>query len=250
VAAAAASTASSEGGVLGAILAQVASEVANCNTSPAKKFGFIGACCNWFLGFSAVYDSLRNGPQVISLPMTFAMLMYSVLFGRWAAFDVSPKNYVLAGSHLFNIAAQCNQLRRALSYKLETQPGAKAEISALGTKAAGGLTVAALFTLAAPTLKTSMPEGTWLASAVGPFTIHPWPPVTKLFLSAASLTDLHRPTDQISLTQYAALTVTGLIFSQYGLLVTPINYPLTAVNILLFGSSAWHLGRKIKADFL
>jgi len=93
--------------------------------------------------------------------------------------------------------------------------------------------VAALFTLAAPTLKTSMPEGTWLASAGGPFTIHPWPPVTKLFLSAASLTDLHRPTDQISLTQYAALTVTGLIFSQYGLLVTPINYPLTAVNILL-----------------
>jgi hypothetical protein len=106
VAAAAASTASSEGGVLGAIVSQVASEIANCNTSPAKKYGFIGACCNWFLGFSAVYDSLRNGPQVISLPMTFSMLMYSVLFGRWAAFDVSPKNYVLAGSHLFNIAAQ------------------------------------------------------------------------------------------------------------------------------------------------
>ena len=61
---------------------------------------------------------------------------------------------------------------------------------------------------------------------------------------------LDRPTDKISLTQYAALTLTGAIFSRYGLVVTPINYPLTSVNILLFASSAWHLGRKIKADYL
>ena len=52
------------------------------------------------------------------------------------------------------------------------------------------------------------------------------------------------------LRRYAALTITGAIFSQYGLVVSPINYPLTMVNILLFLSSAWHLGRKIKADFL
>ena len=87
-------------------------------------------------------------------------------------------------------------------------------------------------------------------SAGGPFTIHPWPPVTKVFLSAASLTDLWRPTDKISLPQYLALTITAAIFSKYALLVSPINYPLMAVNVLLFGSSAWHLGRKVKADFL
>ena len=45
--------------------------------------------------------------------------------------------------------------------------------------------------------------------------------------------------------RYAALTLTGFIFSFYGLFVTPINYPLTLVNILLFASSAWHLGRKV-----
>ena len=50
--------------------------------------------------------------------------------------------------------------------------------------------------------------------------------------------------------QYSALTLTGAIFSRYGLVVTPINYPLTSVNVLLFASSAWHLGRKIKADYL
>ena len=57
--------------------------------------------------------------------------------------------------------------------------------------------------------------------------------------------DADRPTDKISLTQYSALTLTGFIFSFYGLFVTPINYPLTAVNILLFLSSGWHLGRKL-----
>ena len=34
------------------------------------------------------------------------------------------------------------------------------------------------------------------------------------------------------------------------LAVTPINYMLCSVNIALFGSSAWHLGRKVKADYL
>lgn len=62
--------------------------------------------------------------------------------------------------------------------------------------------------------------------------------------------DLYRPTDQISLAQYTALTLTGLFFSRYALLVAPINYTLCSVNIALFGSSAWHLSRKINADYL
>lgn len=238
----------SQPGVFGAIVAQIAKEIANCNTSPAKFYGFVGACCNWFLGFSAVYDATRMGPEVIALPMTLAMIMYSCLFGRWAGWDVTPRNFILSGSHIFNVLAQSNQLRRVLQYKLGL--GAKEEVMALATKSAGFAIAVAAFTLLAPKLKAAMPEGSYLASAGGPFTIHPWPPVTKLFLSAASLTDLFKSTDKISLTQYAALTLTGAIFSQYGLVVTPINYPLTAVNILLFLSSGWHLGRKVKADFL
>ena len=53
-----------------------------------------------------------------------------------------------------------------------------------------------------------------------------------------------------SLDHHAALTVTGALFSRYGLVVTPINYPLTCVNILLFGSSFYHLSRKVKADYM
>ena len=59
-----------------------------------------------------------------------------------------------------------------------------------------------------------------------------------------------RPTDKISAPQYSALTVTGAIFSRYALLVSPINYPLAGVNVLLFTSSAYHLCRKIKADYI
>ena len=188
---------------------QLAYEVAHCTVSKAKFFGFCGACCNWFLGLSAVNDALSNGPEVISLQMTLAMLAYSLLFSRWAGWDVTPANFMLAGSHMFNVAAQLNQLRRVVQYKLDKEAGGKAEISALATKSVGAVVIIAAYAAMAPKLKAMMPEGSYLASAAGPFTIHPWPPVTKLFLSAASLTDLHRPTDKISLTQYAALTLTG-----------------------------------------
>jgi uncharacterized protein with PQ loop repeat len=243
--AAAAPTKVVESSVIQAILTQVAKEVSSANTSPAKFLGFVGAFCNWFLGLSAVLDSLKLGPEVIALPMTLAMLAYSLLFSRWAGWDVTPKNYILSASHMFNVAAQANQLRRVITYKLKTQPGAKAEVTQLALKAAAVVAVVTAYTLAAPSLITKMPAGSFLASKGGPFTIHPWPPVTKLFLSAASLADLHKPTSKISLAQYGALTLTGFIFSFYGLFVTPINYPLTGVNIILFLSSLWHLTRKI-----
>ena len=37
---------------------------------------------------------------------------------------------------------------------------------------------------------------------------------------------------------------------RYALLVKPINYTLCSVNIALFGSSSYHLGRKINADYI
>jgi hypothetical protein len=74
--------------------------------------------------------------------------------------------------------------------------------------------------------------------------------MSKWMISGASFFDLNRPTEKISLPQYTALTLTGFFFSRYSLLVNPINYALCSVNIALFVSSAWHLGRKINADYL
>jgi len=233
------------------IQTQVASEVAGSTKSRAHFFGFYGALCNWFLGISAVYDAMNKGPEVISLNMTGVMLCYSTLFATWAGWAVMPRNFILCASHMFNVVAQSNQLRRVLVYKMENEPGAKEEIAELATKAAAGAAVVGLYAASAGRLKTMVaPYGpAYLSSPAGPFTIHPWPPVTKLMISGASLMELNRPTDKISLSQYSALTLTGLIFSFYGMAVTPINYPLTSVNILLCSTSAWHLGRKVKADF-
>ena len=55
--------------------------------------------------------------------------------------------------------------------------------------------------------------------------------VTYRYLQGTSMMELNKPTEKISLSQYAALTLTGAIFSRYGLVVTPINYPLTTVNV-------------------
>jgi len=239
--------------MIGHIMQQVQSEVAGASASPAKLYGFVGACCNWFLGLSAMYDATTKGPEVISLKMTGVMLCYSTLFARWAGWAVSPRNYVLAASHIFNVIMQSNQLRRCLEFKIATGgEAAKAEVADLATKGAVGLAVVTTAVLSADKLKAVVaPLGpAYLSSAGGPFTIHPWPPVTKLMISGASMLELDRPTDKISLSQYAALTLTGAIFSRYGLVVSPINYPLTSVNVLLFFSSFWHLGRKIKADYL
>ena len=240
-------------GVFQRMQQQIAGEISGASEHPAKLYGFVGACCNWFLGLSAVYDASCKGPEVISLKMTGVMLCYSTLFGRWAGWAVTPRNYILAGSHIFNVIAQCNQLRRCLEHKLaEGGEAAKAEVADLATKAAMALGVVTVCVVASDKIKAVVaPIGpAYLSSAGGPFTIHPWPPMTKLAISGTSMLELDRPTDKISLSQYSALTLTGAIFSRYGLVVTPINYPLTMVNILLFASSAWHLGRKVKADYL
>lgn len=231
---------------------QVASEFAGALKSPVHAFGFFGALCNWFLGISGVYDATTKGPEVISLKMTCVMLCYSTLFGRWAGWAVNPRNFTLCGAHAFNVLAQTNQLRRCLEFKLANEPNAQAEITELATKAAIGGAIVGTCILTSGRLQALVaPYGpAYLSSPGGPFTIHPWPPATKLLISGTSLMELDRPTDKISMSQYSALTVTGAIFSGYGLVVSPINYPLTAVNVLLFASSAYHLGRKVKADYL
>ena len=191
-------------GLVGHITQQVQSELANATKTSAHFYGFFGACCNWFLGISAVYDAATKGPEVISLKMTGVMLCYSTLFARWAGWAVSPRNYILAGSHMFNVVAQCNQLRRCLEYKLETGgEAAKAEVTEMATKAAIGAAVVTTAVLSADKLKAVIaPMGpAYLSSAGGPFTIHPWPPMTKLMISGASMLELDRPTDKISLSQ-------------------------------------------------
>lgn len=229
--------------------------------APAKKtwwnsaefWGGAGAIAGWGMTGAAIWDATNAGPEIISFNMTSVMLVYSSLFARWA-FIVKPQNLALCACHVSNVIAQCNQMRRAVQHKMAT--GGEAEVKESATKAAAGIAGIGALIAAGPTLQSAIvganlgPITTIAAADAGPFTVHFWAPMSKWLISGASFLDLDRPTDKVSLTQYTALTATGFFFSRYAMLVTPVNYMLCSVNIALFGSSAWHLGRKIKADYI
>ena len=52
-------------------------------------------------------------------------------------------------------------------------------------------------------------------------------------LVIAGLSDVQRPVETVSVSQSAALSVTGIIWSRYCLVITPINYNLCAVNVFV-----------------
>jgi mitochondrial pyruvate carrier 1 len=90
---------------------------------------------NWGLVGAAVYDASFKGPEIIDMNMTGVMIGYSSLFMRFA-WRVQPRNYLLFACHSFNVAAQLNQLRRAIEYKLNNVANANEELSALAQNAA------------------------------------------------------------------------------------------------------------------
>merc|ERR1712224_531190 len=180
------------------------------------------------------------------------LIIYSSLFCRWA-FVVKPQNLMLASCHGANVMAQANQLRRGLEYKMESEPEQVTKLIQDASIAGviGGVAFATGPRVRQLLQKQQLGVISKIAAAdAGPFTVHFWAPMSKWMISGASFLDLNRPTDKISLPQYSALTATGFFFSRYSLLVTPINYLLCSVNIALFLSSGWHLGRKLKADYL
>jgi hypothetical protein len=55
----------------------------------------------------------------------------------------------------------------------------------------------------------------------------------KWALVIAGIGDFARPADKLSLTQNAALTATGAIWTRWCFVITPQNYLLAAVNFFL-----------------
>ena len=221
----------------------------------AVFWGNLGAVAAWGMTGSAIYDAVSAGPELISLKMTGVLIVYSSLFARWA-WVVRPQNLPLMVCHMANVLAQCNQLRRAFEAKFNAGGDETKEAEAWAGRMAGGALGGAAIIAAGPTLQAAVvganmgPLSAFAAAEAGPFTVHFWAPMSKWFISGASMLELDRPTDKISLAQYSALTMTGLFFTRYSLLVKPLNLNLAAVNACLFLSSAWHLGRKVKADYL
>jgi mitochondrial pyruvate carrier 2 len=219
-------------------------------------FAHDGIVANWGLVGAAVYDASFKGPEIIDMNMTGVMIGYSSLFMRFA-WMVQPRNYLLFACHSFNVAAQMNQLRRAIEYKLSNVPDASEELTRLGKKAAFALVGlgAALYSARPLQQKILASQSTpsFLRSLVshpaGPFTIFFWAPTSKWLLSGTNLLNLDKPTDTISLAQTLALTATGVIWTRYSFVITPVNINLAVVNTALGLSSGYHLMRKIRADY-
>ncbi|KAI1645850.1 UPF0041-domain-containing protein [Daldinia loculata] len=70
-------------------------------------------------------------------------------------------------------------------------------------------------------------------SPIGLKTVHFWAPVMKWAIVIAGISDFARPADRLSLTQNAALTATGLIWTRWCFVIKPRNVLLATVNFFL-----------------
>ncbi|ETV74287.1 hypothetical protein H257_11213 [Aphanomyces astaci] len=86
----------------------------NHPTGP-KTTHFWGPVANWGFVAAAIAD-MNKPPENISINMTSAMAVYSMIFMRFA-WMVQPRNYLLLACHASNEAAQLYQLKRALVHK-------------------------------------------------------------------------------------------------------------------------------------
>uniref|UniRef100_A0A7S2WFC1 Mitochondrial pyruvate carrier n=1 Tax=Mucochytrium quahogii TaxID=96639 RepID=A0A7S2WFC1_9STRA len=221
-----------------------------------KTTHFWGPVANWGLVGAAVYDATAKGPEVISMPMTGTLTVYSSLFMLFA-WRVKPRNYLLLSCHAFNVAAQLYQLERGYTYQQEQIAQGKEvdqEFSPTvfaGIYAAGvGLAVSS-GRIGAVLQKASLPKpvSDVLFHPAGPFTIHFWAPSFKWMLSVSNILDFERPVENISLMQQTALCATGFIWSRYSMVITPKNYNLCAVNVTLAATGSYQLLRKIKYEW-
>jgi len=81
------------------------------------------------------------------------------------------------------------------------------------------------------------PSQSWIRrmwdSPIGLKTVHFWAPVMKWALVLAGISDFYRPAEKLSLTQNAALTATGMIWTRWCLIIKPKNILLATVNFFL-----------------
>ncbi|KAJ8512245.1 hypothetical protein OPV22_002679 [Ensete ventricosum] len=83
----------------------------------------------------------------------------------------------------------------------------------------------------------------------GPKTIHFWAPTFKWGISIANVADFSKPPEKISYPQQVAVTCTGLIWSRYSTVITPKNWNLFSVNVVMAGTGIYQLARKTRHDY-
>jgi hypothetical protein len=218
-----------------------------------KTTHFWGPVANWGIALAGVYDMTQKDASYISTPMTGTLALYSLAFMRFA-WRVSPRNYILFACHIFNEAVQLTQLYRRWQYDRSLVATKKIDSPSVVKEAfcasvvASGLFVPKLQqrVLQSKMLPTRAKE--LLAHPAGPFTIFFWAPMMKWGLSVANLVDYKRPVDKLSIPQQTALVITGLLWTRWSFVITPVNYNLALVNFALALTGIYHMSRKLVYD--
>ena len=78
----------------------------------------------------------------------------------------------------------------------------------------------------------------------GPLTIFFWAPTFKWMITIANIKDFSRPAEDISINQQLAIFLTGVIWTRYATVITPVNFNLMSVNIAMASTSSYQLYRK------
>lgn len=64
-------------------------------------------------------------------------------------------------------------------------------------------------------------------------------------ITFSNIGDLSKPAEKISPNQQIAIFATGVIWTRYSFVVTPINYNLAIVNVFMAASAGYQLYRKL-----
>ncbi|KAK9447343.1 uncharacterized protein V1518DRAFT_421984 [Limtongia smithiae] len=75
---------------------------------------FWGPVSNFGIPVAAMMD-LKKDPTLISGPMTGSLIIYSLVFMRYAM-AITPRNYLLFGCHVVNEVAQLSQGVRFMNF--------------------------------------------------------------------------------------------------------------------------------------
>ncbi|XP_050205993.1 mitochondrial pyruvate carrier 4-like [Mercurialis annua] len=84
----------------------------------------------------------------------------------------------------------------------------------------------------------------------GPKTIHFWAPTFKWGINIANVVDSTKPPEELSYPQQSALACSAIIWAKYSTVVTPKNWNLFSVSVVMAATSIYQLGRKLEHDFL
>uniref|UniRef100_A0A0E0AL89 Mitochondrial pyruvate carrier n=1 Tax=Oryza glumipatula TaxID=40148 RepID=A0A0E0AL89_9ORYZ len=79
--------------------------------------------------------------------------------------------------------------------------------------------------------------------------VHFWAPTFKWGISIANVADFAKPPEMISYPQQVVVACSGVIWARWGMVITPINWNLSSVNVAMAVTGVCQLSRKIRHDY-